>query len=198
MKITKTTAMLVMRRGPQRLAGVHGAAVADQRDHRPVRQRELDADRRRQAPADAAAAQAEEALRIVAADELAHAAAGRQRFLDHHRVASAASRRSRASSASGCIGVAAMVRPAPSRERLALGLGCVGWRPSSRSRARACAPLDMRSRTRAGQLGQRRLRVCRGSRPRPDSSCRAPTDRCRDGRSSARRHRHRRRTAATG
>ena len=44
---------VVVRRGPQRLAGVHGAAVADERHHWALGQCELDAERRRQAPADA-------------------------------------------------------------------------------------------------------------------------------------------------
>src|SRR5215831_4242433 len=60
----------VMGGGPQRLAGVHGAAVADERHDWTIRQGELDADGGRQAPADAAAAQPKEALRVVAADEL--------------------------------------------------------------------------------------------------------------------------------
>src|SRR5436309_8147977 len=58
--------------GPQALARVHRAAVADHRDDRAIGQRELDADRRRQAPADAAAAQAEEALGILAPEEVTH------------------------------------------------------------------------------------------------------------------------------
>src|SRR5256885_12459440 len=62
-------------RSPERLDRVHRRAVAREADHRTIRQRDLDADRGRQAPADAAAAQSEEALRILAFDELAQAAA---------------------------------------------------------------------------------------------------------------------------
>src|SRR5215213_7467570 len=67
-----------------------------------------------------AAAQAEEALRIVGADELAHSAAGGQRFLDDDRVArqhgpDRGKKRKRLDRR------AAMVRPAPLGERLALG-----------------------------------------------------------------------------
>ncbi len=46
----------VMRRRPQCLAGIHRAAVADEGDDRPSGLGKLDADRRRQAPTDAAAA----------------------------------------------------------------------------------------------------------------------------------------------
>ena len=63
----------VTRRGPESLDRVHCAAVADQRHHRPVGQRQLGADRGRQSPADAAAAQAEETLRVVAVDQRAYA-----------------------------------------------------------------------------------------------------------------------------
>src|SRR5262245_57719512 len=76
----------IVRGGPKPLAGIHRAAVADEADHRPLGQCELDADSRRQAPADAAAAQAEIALRVVAADELADAGGGGERLLDDDRV----------------------------------------------------------------------------------------------------------------
>src|SRR5215469_2505340 len=72
--------------GPQRLAGIHRTAVADERQHRAIRQSKLDAERRRQAPADAAAAQAVKALRIVAADERADAGARRDGLVDDNRV----------------------------------------------------------------------------------------------------------------
>ena len=106
-------------------------------DHRPVRQRELDADRRRQAPADAAAAQAEEALRIVAADELPDAGADdsassittasfgsispiaceqRQRL---HRRASPRARAPSPSSASRSAAIASLAASSRSRARAA-------------------------------------------------------------------------------
>src|SRR5881409_1833111 len=53
--------------GPERLVRVHVAAVADEREDRPVPERELHTERRRKPPADAAAANAEEALRVGAA-----------------------------------------------------------------------------------------------------------------------------------
>src|SRR5262249_37986160 len=46
----------IVRGGPQPLAGIHRAAVADEPDHRSLGERELDADGGRQPPADAAAA----------------------------------------------------------------------------------------------------------------------------------------------
>ena len=121
LRITNTTPMLVARRGPQRLHRVHRAAVADEADHRPVGQRELDADRGRQAPADAAAAQAEIALRIVAADELADARRRGQRLLDHDGVLRQHLADARASSASGCTGVCVRKRARLGFQRLALG-----------------------------------------------------------------------------
>src|SRR5262249_3195963 len=66
----------VVRGVPKSLAGVHRAAVADEAAPRPIGQSELHADRGRQAPADAAAAQAKVALRVIAADELADAGSG--------------------------------------------------------------------------------------------------------------------------
>src|SRR3984893_2335794 len=63
----------IVRGRPQRLAGIHRAAVADEPDHPTLRERALDADRGREAPADAAAAHAAIALRVVAADEVADA-----------------------------------------------------------------------------------------------------------------------------
>ena len=74
------------RRRPQRLVRVHRAAVADQRDDRPIRQSELHADRGREAPADAATADAEEALGVGALEERADAVRGRDRFVDDDRV----------------------------------------------------------------------------------------------------------------
>jgi hypothetical protein len=49
-------------RRPERLVGVHGAAVADERDHGPAGLRQLDAARRGQARPDAAAADPVERL----------------------------------------------------------------------------------------------------------------------------------------
>src|SRR5262249_3315173 len=76
----------IMRGGQKPLAGIHRAAVADEADPRPLGQCELDADGGREAPADAAAAQAEIALRVVAADELPDAGGGGERLLDEDRV----------------------------------------------------------------------------------------------------------------
>ncbi len=76
----------IVRGRPQPLAGIHRAAVADEPDHRPLGERELDANGGREPPADAAAAQAEIALRVVAADELADAGGGRERLFDDDRV----------------------------------------------------------------------------------------------------------------
>src|SRR5262249_46692990 len=76
----------IARGGPQPLAGIHGAAVADEADHRPLGQCELHADGGGQAPADAAAAQAEIALRVIAADELTDAGGGGERLLEAARV----------------------------------------------------------------------------------------------------------------
>src|SRR6266536_2341764 len=76
----------IARGGPKPLAGIHRAAVADEAYHRPLRQCELHADGGGQAPADAAAAQAEIALRVIAADELPDAGCGGERLLDDDRV----------------------------------------------------------------------------------------------------------------
>ena len=77
---------VVARRGPQRLRRIERAAVADDADHGALRQRQLGADRGGQAPADAAAAQPEIALRIVAVDELADARRVGQSLLDHDGI----------------------------------------------------------------------------------------------------------------
>src|SRR5439155_12637477 len=69
-------------RGPKPLAGIHRAAVAYEPDNRALRQSKLHAHGRRQAPANAAAAQPEIALRIVAANQLANAGPRRERLLD--------------------------------------------------------------------------------------------------------------------
>ena len=65
-----------MRGRPQRLRRVHRAAITDERDHRPLRQRELHTERGGQPPADAATAQAEERLRVGAPEEIANAGGG--------------------------------------------------------------------------------------------------------------------------
>src|SRR5260370_24251805 len=82
----KEGADAVVRGRPKRLAGVHGAAVADEADDRPIGQGKLDTDGRGQTPADAAAAQAEIALRVIAADELPDAGRGGERLLEEDRI----------------------------------------------------------------------------------------------------------------
>src|SRR5439155_7062625 len=77
---------VVARRGPQRLCRVERAAVADDANYRPLRKRELRTDRGGQAPADAAAAQPEIALRVVAVDQLANSRRVRQCLLDHNAI----------------------------------------------------------------------------------------------------------------
>src|SRR2546426_10942374 len=78
--------------GPEGLVRVHGAAVADEREDRPVPERELHTERGRTPPADAAAANAEEALRVGAAEEVAHALRGGDRLVHDHGVRRRASR----------------------------------------------------------------------------------------------------------
>ncbi len=72
--------------GPERLVRVHCAPVPDQRHHRSAREGELHAERRGEPPADAAAPEAEEALGVLAAEELPEAASRGDRFLHDHGV----------------------------------------------------------------------------------------------------------------
>ena len=65
---------LEVRRRPQRLDGVHGAAVARVAAHLTRRLRERDADRGRHAPADAAGRQRVEAVAVAIGDEIGQVA----------------------------------------------------------------------------------------------------------------------------
>ena len=76
----------VVRGGPEGLDGVHRAAVADQRDDRPVGLGQLHPEGGGQAPADAPAAQAVEAAVVARAQQLAHPVARGNRLVDDDRL----------------------------------------------------------------------------------------------------------------
>ena len=173
---------LVVRGGPQRLAGVHGAAVADQPHHRPVRAarawRRCVAGRPQPMPPP------RNPKRLCASslgDELAQARARRDRLVDRSPRPWAASAPIASMSASGLHRAACRRRPRALRaQRLALGeVGALRDLEPLARRARPRSP--MRSRSAAVRSGKRRPWDRPGSRPWPDSSCRAPTDRRRDG-----------------
>src|SRR5262245_12583266 len=77
---------LVSRRGPKPLTGIHGAAVADESNHRALGKRKLHAHGGGQTPANAPSPQPKITLRIIASNELANAGCRRERLLDHDCV----------------------------------------------------------------------------------------------------------------
>ena len=146
-----------MRGRPQRLGGVHRAAVAHERHHRPLRQRQLDAERGRQTPADAAASQAEQRLAVRAAEEVPDARRRRDRLVDddclvRHRLRHGVDERQRAHRRLlRLVGGAAC-------EVVALLPLCGGQRVAALRRV-LVPGLARVAAHRLAQLGQRRLRI---------------------------------------
>src|SRR5438445_2905048 len=144
-------------RGPERLVRVHGAPVPDEREDGPVAERKLHAQRGREPPADATAAEAEEALPVGAAEEVAHALGGGDGFVHDHGVRRRAPRelvdeRERRERHPGGLRLGAL------RERRALALpgGPHGGGPLARVRV---ALLASDPAHRLAELGERRLRI---------------------------------------
>ena len=113
----------------------------------------FDADRRRQAPADAAAAQPEKALRVVAVDELTNARAPTTALPRSPRRPSAASRRSLRAARAAAPASGAGERARLGAERLALGVDGLGRRTRAARARRALRAAVMRSRTAAVMSG---------------------------------------------
>ena len=170
----------LMRRGPERLDVVQGAAVADEGDHGPRRSASLTPIGGRQPPADAAAAHAEEALRIVAGNELAQPAGRGERLLDDDDVlgqhlADAPARARAAGSAASPPRPARGPAAPRARRRSPLPSSPVLRRRGAAARRASTAPATAGSSSAASPSDRR------GSRPRSRNSCRAARDRCRDG-----------------